>query len=133
MLNRKFIGVALIVLTVGFTLQLATTGFTVSTTTGLVSLNLQGVGSGAIANGPCAAIACKTGDTCQCLSATYSLVGNQGFKNGGLNIVLSVDTSEAGLPISDLPETVTPPAPVLVLRQPEPERSPVRPRKSRTL
>jgi len=111
MLNRKLIGgVALIVLTVGFILQFASTGFTVSDTSGLVSLNLQGVGVGSLATGDCVGIACKTGDTCACLGATYSLAGNQGFKGGGFTVALSVDITGTGLPISDLPDTVTPPA-----------------------
>ncbi len=73
-----------------------------SNTSGLVALSLQGVGSGAIAGSSCQGVVCKPGDRCECLAATYTLVGNQGFAKGSLNLSLSVDTSFEDLPISDI-------------------------------
>jgi hypothetical protein len=81
---------------------LATTATAATNTKGLASLSLQGVGNGALANGDCNGIACKAGDVCACLAATYTLVGNQGFAKGSMNVLLSVDTTSADLPISDI-------------------------------
>lgn len=83
----------------------ASNALAASSTSGLGSLSLQGVGSGGLVSDVCTepAIACKTGDTCDCLQASYSLTGNQGFGKGSLDITLSVDTTP-GLeqPISDV-------------------------------
>ena len=84
------------------TLPIAIAVFGASDTKGLVSLSLQGVGTGGVSNGACSTIACKTGDTCVCLAGAYSLVGNQGFKGGSFTLQLSVDTTATtDLPISD--------------------------------
>ena len=66
------------------------------------------MGNGAIIAGNCSGIACKSGDTCACLLATYTLVGNQGFGKGSLSLQLNVDTSTTTLPISDLNESCNP-------------------------
>jgi hypothetical protein len=109
MSNRKMLAVlAILALGIVVTIEVASTAFTASDTTGLVSLSLQGVGVGSIASGPCSNITCKTGDTCGCLAATYTLVGNHGFKGGKLNVQLSVDTSLDNLPIDDLGTSCSP-------------------------
>jgi hypothetical protein len=103
MFTRKMIRTVIAGIGLGVaSLPLAVTAFAASNTSGLVPLSVQGVGSGAIANGDCQGIACKSGDICACLAATYTLVGNQGFGKGSFNLLLSVDTSATGLPISDL-------------------------------
>jgi hypothetical protein len=81
---------------------LASTAVAASNTNGLVALSLQGVGSGVLADATCQGIVCSTSNGCECLTATYTLVGNQGFAKGSLNVVLSVDTTQGGLPISDI-------------------------------
>jgi hypothetical protein len=73
-----------------------------SNTQGLVALSLQGVGNGALADATCQGITCSTSNGCECLTATYTLVGNQGFAKGSLGVVLSIDTTQGGLPISDI-------------------------------
>jgi hypothetical protein len=103
MFTRKMIMTVIAGIGLGFaSLPLAVTAFAASNTSGLVPLSLQGVGNGAIATGDCQGIACKSGDVCACLAATYTLVGNQGFGKGSFNLLLSVDTSATDLPISDL-------------------------------
>ena len=81
--------------------SLATTAFAAANTNGLVSITLQGVGNGTIAAGRCTspAIACPVGHTCQCLTGAQTIVGNK-FNNGSLTFELSVDTTNATLPIS---------------------------------
>jgi hypothetical protein len=71
----------------------------------LASLSLQGAGRGAIVPGACDKISCKGGDSCACLTATYLLLGNQGFQGGSLDLQLSVDTSVTALPIVGLEES----------------------------
>jgi hypothetical protein len=103
------IGAALILLVMAAA-GLATPAYAAPDTIGLVSLSLQGVGNGAVIAGNCSGLACKSGDTCACLLATYSLVGNQGFGKGSLSLQLNVDTSITTLPISDLNESCNPAA-----------------------
>jgi hypothetical protein len=101
--KRRMIGTALAALAIGVASgPLATRAFAAANTSGLAPLTLQGVGTGALANGDCNGIACKPGDICACLAAAYTLTGNQGFGKGSFNLLLSVDTSPAGLPISDI-------------------------------
>ena len=106
MRSRRVRGTLIAGLALGVASMLpASIALAVSPTSGLASLSLQGVGSGGVASEVCTepAIACKTGDTCDCLSATYTLVGNQGFGKGSLDITLSVDTTpEQELPIADI-------------------------------
>jgi hypothetical protein len=103
MLNRKSLPIVLVAIALGvISLSLATSGFTASETTGLVALNVQGIGLAVEANGACGGISCGS-DTCVCLTATLSLAGNQGFAKGNLGLALSIDESVTGLPISDIP------------------------------
>jgi hypothetical protein len=103
MFSRKVFGtvIAAVVL-VGVPMALASNAVAASNTSGLVALSLQGVGSGTIAQGDCQGIACKTPTTCACLTATYTLVGNQGFAKGSVNLVLSLDATATSLPISNI-------------------------------
>jgi hypothetical protein len=106
MRSRRVRGTLIVGLALGVASMMpASTALAVSETKGLVPLSLQGVGSGALDQTQCTqpqAIACKTGDTCDCLNASYTLVGDQGFKKGKLEITLSVDTTPAQeLPIAD--------------------------------
>jgi hypothetical protein len=63
------------------------------------ALSLRGVGTGLLALGSCASIACPTGDTCECLTLTDKVNGTLSFNNGQLTAALSVNTSHA-LPIT---------------------------------
>jgi hypothetical protein len=80
--------------------------FAAANTSGLVSISLQGVGTGALANGDCTvpAIACAPAHTCQCLTGAETLVGSQGqgqgFNKGSLTFELSLDLTSSPLPIS---------------------------------
>jgi hypothetical protein len=103
MLSRKILGT--VIAAVGLVtvpLVLTSNALAASNTSGLVALSLQGVGSGTISPGDCQGIACKTPTTCVCLAATYTLVGNQGFAKGSVNLVLSLDTTATSLPISTI-------------------------------
>jgi hypothetical protein len=106
MRSRRVRGTLIAGLALGVASMLpASIALAVSPTSGLKSLSLQGVGSGGLVGDVCTqpAIACKTGDTCDCLSASYALVGNQGFAKGTLEITLSVDTTPVEeLPIADI-------------------------------
>jgi hypothetical protein len=114
MFVRKMMRIAIAVAAMSaVSAQLATRAFAAPLpTAGLVALSLQGVGSGSIgAGGPesnCATIPCSGSDVCACLSADYTLVGNQGFAKGTMTIDLSVDTSIEVLPISNLPAFCAP-------------------------
>jgi hypothetical protein len=110
MFSRRVIGtlIAGVALAVA-SVPIASTTFAASSTKGLVSLSLQGVGTGGLGSGACSSFPCKTGDTCSCLGATYSLVGNQGFGAGKLTVALTVDTTNDDLlPIDDLGESCNP-------------------------
>jgi hypothetical protein len=103
---RKAIGIALtgsIFLCAGVLTSIA---WAASSTTGLASLSLQGVGSGEIVDQDCTGIICGTNNTdiCSCLTANYTVIGNQGFANGNLAVTLSLDTSASvlALPISNV-------------------------------
>ncbi len=76
--------------------------FAAANTSGLVSVSLQGVGTGALAAGDCTtpAIACHALHTCECLTGAETLRGNQGFNKGSLTFELSIDETSASLPIS---------------------------------
>jgi hypothetical protein len=63
------------------------------------ALSLRGVGSGSLAIGSCAAIACPTGDTCECLNISDKVNGTLAFNNGQLLAAISINTSHA-LPIT---------------------------------
>jgi len=103
MISRKLLGTVAAGLALGVaTMPLASTAWAASNTAGLVSLSLQGIGRGSLANGDCATVTCAPTHICECLSASYTLVGNQGFGKGDLEVNLSVDTTVAGLPISDI-------------------------------
>jgi hypothetical protein len=102
---RKAIGIALtgsIFLCAGV---LSSIAWAASSTAGLASLSLQGVGFGSIADNSCAGITCGQNNTdiCRCLIANYTVVGNKNFANGSLTLTISVDTgpsATADLPIS---------------------------------
>jgi len=103
MSSRKLVGTAMMAVALGVAaLPLASTAWAASDTSGLVSLVLQGIGRGSIATGDCATVTCAPQHICECLSATYTMVGNQGFGKGSLVLNLSVDVTVAGLPISDV-------------------------------
>ena len=114
MFGRKMMRIAIAVAAMStVSAQLATRAFAAPpATAGLVALSLQGVGSGSIAPGgpesECSAIPCSGSDVCACLSANYTLVGNQGFAKGTMTIDLSIDTSIEVLPISNLPAFCAP-------------------------
>lgn len=100
MFNRRVIGTAIVGLALGVAaVPIASTTYAATSTKGLASLSVQGVGVGAIANGSCNGIACPTAAICSCLSATDSLVGNQGFKGGQFTVLLSVNTTPDDLPV----------------------------------
>lgn len=100
MLSRRGMGIVAAGLALGLaSVPLASTTFAATNTKGLASLSVQGVGVGALANGSCNGIPCPATDSCSCLSATDSLVGNQGFKGGQFTVLLSVDTTPANLPV----------------------------------
>lgn len=100
MYNRKLIKTTIVGVAFGIaSVALTSSVFAASDTTGLVSLSLQGAGVGAIATGDCNGIACPETETCACLSATYSLTGNQGFGGGDFTLLLSVVQSVTVLPV----------------------------------
>ena len=82
-------------------LSFATSAFAAANTSGLISLTLQGVGTGALSAGACTqpSIPCPLGHTCRCLTGAQTIVGNK-FNGGSLTFELSVDTTDATLPIS---------------------------------
>jgi hypothetical protein len=84
-------------------LMLTSSAFAAANTKGLASISVQGVGTGSLALGDCAAIPCSTTGACMCLSGAQSLVGNQGFKGGSLTYTLSVESSITVLPVSTTP------------------------------
>jgi hypothetical protein len=99
--KRRMIGTVIVAMGMA-ALPLAASAAAV--TTGLVALTLQGVGTGALAAGDCTtpAITCSTPGTCECLTGTETLLGNQGFARGSLNFALSVDPNAPVLPISNV-------------------------------
>lgn len=104
MISRKVLRTVAASVALGLaTMPLALPAWAASDTNGLKPLNLQGIGPGSLANGDtCGTVSCKPEGICQCLAASYTLVGNQGFAKGGLSINLIVDTTTPGLPISDV-------------------------------
>jgi hypothetical protein len=77
--------------------------FAAADTSGLKGINIQGVGNGGLANGDCAAIACKTANTCQCLTGaetTVQTAGAKTFNKGSFTFSLSIDPTSSPLPIS---------------------------------
>ena len=76
--------------------------FGAANTTGLKSISLQGVGTGALAAGTCTtpAIPCATGHVCECLTGAETVLGNQGFNKGSFTFELSIDETSSALPIS---------------------------------
>ncbi len=103
MINRKMIGTVIVGLLLGVaTLPMASTAFAAANTSGLAALSLKGVGTGTLA-GPattCGTLACKGGDTCECLTGAESLVGNQGFAKGSLTFTVIIDETLNNLPVS---------------------------------
>jgi hypothetical protein len=97
----KRIGIAIAGIVMGFA-ALPLAAFAAANTSGLKSISIQGVGTGAIAAGNCTvpAIDCLSGDTCECLTGAETILANQGFNKGSLTFELSVDTTPTGLPIS---------------------------------
>jgi hypothetical protein len=76
-------------------------------TTGLKSLNLRGVGVGSLATGvtTCGTQVCIPSSTCNCLTGSETVLGNN-FNNGSLVFNLLVDTTAADL--SPIPSTCSP-------------------------
>jgi hypothetical protein len=103
MFGRKMIGTMIAGIALG-AMALPLAAFAAADTTGLTTLNLQGVGSGALAAGSCTTppITCAPTDTCECLTGTETVVGTKTFNKGSFNFALSVDTSSASLPISSV-------------------------------
>lgn len=100
MLTRRVMGTVVAGVALGLaSVPIASTAFAATNTKGLTSLSVQGVGQGALAGGDCAAVACPVSGECSCLSATDSLVGNQGFKGGQFTVQLSVYPVLANLPV----------------------------------
>ena len=103
MVSRKLLGTVAAGLALGVAaMPLGSTVWAASNTAGLVPLTLEGIGPGSLASGDCSTVTCAPTHICECLSASYTLVGNQGFGKGDLELNLSVDTTVAGLPISDI-------------------------------
>jgi hypothetical protein len=75
-------------------------------TSGLKSLTLRGVGVGSLATGvtTCGTQACLPGSTCNCLTGSETVLGNN-FNNGSLVFNLLVDTSGAN---PDIPSSCSP-------------------------
>jgi len=99
--KRRMIGTVIGAMAMGM-VALPLAASAAASTTGLVALTLQGVGTGALALGDCASITCKVAGTCECLSGNETLLGNQGFARGSLNFSLSVDPTVPTLPISNV-------------------------------
>jgi len=77
-----------------------------SVTKGLGSLSVQATGTAASVGPPatgCPAHQCVTGHACICMTGTYSIVGNRGFNGGTGGLVLSVDLTNLGDPITAFP------------------------------
>ena len=98
---RKIIGIVIAGIVIGAA-ALPLAAFAAANTSGLKSINLQGVGFGTLAAGACSspAIACISGHTCECLIGAETVLGNQGFNNGSFNFELSIDETSSALPIS---------------------------------
>jgi hypothetical protein len=113
MISRKVLRTLVAGMALGVAaVPLASTAWAASDTSGLAPLTLEGVGPGSLGAGNCPSenVSCAVNDACECLTATYTLVGNQGFSKGDLGVVLSVDTTHTELPISDLEESCYPAA-----------------------
>lgn len=74
-----------------------------SVTKGLGSLSVQATGTAASVSAACPKIPCVTGHACICMTGTYSIVGNNGFNRGTGGLVLSVDLTNLGDPITAFP------------------------------
>ena len=72
-------------------------------TKGLGSLSVQATGTASSVSAACATIQCVTGHACFCMTGTYSIVGNSGFDGGTGGLVLSVDLTNLGDPITAYP------------------------------
>jgi hypothetical protein len=103
MFGRKMIGTMIAGMAIG-AMALPLSVFAAADTSGLVALTLQGVGTGSLAAGDCSnpAITCNPGDTCECLNGAETVLGNRGFNKGSFTFALSVDTTSAALPISNV-------------------------------
>lgn len=110
MRSRRVRGTLVAGLALGLaSVPIASTAFAASSTKGLVSLRLQGVGTGGLGNGACSGIPCKAADTCSCLGAAYALKGAGIGEGGKLTVALTVDTTNDDfLPIDDLGESCNP-------------------------
>jgi hypothetical protein len=82
-------------------LALPLMAFAAANTSGLVSINSQGVGVGGLAAGACTspAITCAPAHTCECLHGAETVLGNQGFNKGSFTFSLSIDETSSALPI----------------------------------
>ncbi|HUN57860.1 MAG TPA: hypothetical protein VMU41_07070 [Candidatus Binataceae bacterium] len=105
--SRKVFVTAIAGLALGVaSLPLASTVFAATNTKGLVPLSVQGVGPGAIAApvNTCTfgttVFDCADSDTCECVTGTDTLIGNQGFAKGSLGFGLIFDESVGSLPAS---------------------------------
>jgi hypothetical protein len=74
-----------------------------SVTMGLGSLSVQATGTASSVAAACATIPCVTGHACICMTGTYSIVGKPGFDGGTGGLVLSVDLTNLGDPITAYP------------------------------
>ena len=74
-----------------------------SATIGLGSLSVQATGTASSVFAACPKIQCVTGHSCICMTGTYSIVGNSGFDAGTGGLVLSVDLTNLGDPITAYP------------------------------
>jgi hypothetical protein len=95
---------SIVLMALGATFASALTAFAASNTSGLVLINLAGVGTGALAAGSCAspAIGCALGHTCACLAGVETVIGSpaQGFSGGSFTFELSIDQTSSPLPVS---------------------------------
>jgi hypothetical protein len=101
MSKRKIFGTAIVGMVIGAAV-LPVAVFAAANTSGLKSINLQGVGFGTLAAGACASppIPCANGDKCECLIGAETVLGNQGFNRGSFSFELSIDETSSALPIS---------------------------------
>ena len=85
-------------------LSFATSAFAAANTSGLVTITLRGVGTGAIAAGQCTtpAIPCPSAHLCQCFTGSQTILGNR-FNGGSLTFELSVDTTPGSSAVGGLP------------------------------
>jgi hypothetical protein len=74
-----------------------------SVTKGLGSLSVQATGTASSVFAACSTIQCVTAHACICMTGTYSIVGNSGFNGGTGGLVLSVDLTNLGDPITAYP------------------------------